>query len=148
MRSENPKTGTMVQTWIFRSDQEPNAALQSGEDASVCGDCPLRPITAKGTGGPICYATCSGGRAGIVNVYRSWAMGNIPLVAVEEAARLLSDKQVRLGSYGDPAAVPLPVWDAILEGASGWIGYTHQWDRPANMAGYRRFCMASVETAL
>ena len=42
--SKNPKTGTMVQTWILREDVAPHKAQKTGEDSSVCGDCPLRPL--------------------------------------------------------------------------------------------------------
>lgn len=144
-RTENPKTGAeVVQTWILRSDVAPNDALHSGEDSSVCGDCPLRPYTAAGTGKPVCYATCSGGRAAIVNLWRSYRMGNIPVVSLAEMERLLLGRQVRLGSYGDPAALPLPTWEAILGRSAGSIGYTHQW-RTCDQ-GFARYVMASVET--
>ena len=42
--SNNGKTGAMVQTFIMRRDIAPHIALKSGDDSSVCGDCPLRPI--------------------------------------------------------------------------------------------------------
>ena len=41
--SANAKTGAIVQTFIIRSDIAPMAALQSGEDESICGDCAHRP---------------------------------------------------------------------------------------------------------
>ena len=34
---------------------------------------------------------------------------------------------VRLGAYGDPAAVPFHVWDRALINSAGHNGYTHQW---------------------
>ena len=40
--SANAKTGDMLQTWILRSDVNPLAAIHTGRDVSVCGDCPLR----------------------------------------------------------------------------------------------------------
>ncbi len=134
----------MIQTWILREDVAPHDALHSGEDSSVCGDCVLRPFTAKGTGQPVCYASCSGGRAGIVNIWRSYEMGNIPLVSPEEAAELLRGRLVRLGSYGDPAAIPIGVWQRMLKSCAGSIGYTHQW-RTCDPA-WSRLVMASVET--
>ena len=42
--SSNEKTGPMVQTWIMRQDEAPHVAQRTGSDASVCGDCPLRPL--------------------------------------------------------------------------------------------------------
>jgi hypothetical protein len=49
--SSNPKTGPMVQTWILRADSSPQEAQRTGADASVCGDCPLRPLLARASGG-------------------------------------------------------------------------------------------------
>jgi hypothetical protein len=51
---------------------------------------------------------------------------------------------VRIGSYGDPAAVPLHIWQDFVQGTAGHTGYTHQW-RTA-YPGLREFCMASVDT--
>ena len=56
--------------------------------------------------------------------------------------RLFAGAFVRLGAYGDPAAVPVRVWQAVLAEARGWTAYTHQW-RTANLQG---FAMASCET--
>jgi hypothetical protein len=144
-RTENPKTGAeVVQTWILRQDVAPHDAIHSGEDSSICGECPLRPYTAKGTGKPVCYASCSGGRAAIVNTWRSFDAGNIPQTSPECAAEMLSGRLVRLGSYGDPAAIPLPIWEALLAKCGGSIGYTHQW-RICDTA-WSGLVMASVET--
>ena len=52
MRTDNPKTGAMVQTWIIRSDIDPMAASKEGLDSSVCGNCPLRHSL-----GGACYVT-------------------------------------------------------------------------------------------
>src|SRR5688572_11593138 len=94
LRTENAKTGDLVQTWILRADIAPHDALHSGDDYSICGACPLRPFTAAGTGKPVCYASCSGGRAGFVNIYRSYQMGNIPQIAPEEVAEWLRGRRV------------------------------------------------------
>jgi hypothetical protein len=51
---------------------------------------------------------------------------------------------VRLGSYGDPAAVPRHVWDDVCGSASGWTGYTHQWRDGFALAD---LCMASTESS-
>ena len=42
LRSDNRKTGDMVQTYILRADTHPVDALRDGSDASICGDCPHR----------------------------------------------------------------------------------------------------------
>lgn len=45
--SSNEKTGPMLQVWILAQDEAPHRAQWSGADASVCGDCPMRPIMAR-----------------------------------------------------------------------------------------------------
>lgn len=52
--------------------------------------------------------------------------------------------QLRIGAYGDPAAVPIEVWRPLLETAGGWTAYTHQW-RTAPQE-FRWWCMASVDS--
>lgn len=51
---------------------------------------------------------------------------------------------VRLGTYGDPAAVPTIVWHRLTEHASGHTGYTHQW-RTCDQS-LRTLCMASADS--
>jgi hypothetical protein len=53
---------------------------------------------------------------------------------------------VRLGTYGDPAAVPAAVWDALLQHSTGHTGYTHQHQTASAPANYNRM-MYSADTA-
>lgn len=41
--SDNVKTGRSVQIWILRKDIAPHVAQRTGDDRSVCGNCPNRP---------------------------------------------------------------------------------------------------------
>ncbi len=50
---------------------------------------------------------------------------------------------MRIGSYGDPGAVPIKVWRDFIAGSIGRTGYTHQWRRFPALAA---FCMASVDS--
>ena len=43
-KSHNKKTGAMIQTQIIRSDIDPIEASKTGEDFSICGNCPHRGI--------------------------------------------------------------------------------------------------------
>lgn len=43
-KSANTKTGGMVQVHILRTDVEPHVAQRTGDDQSVCGRCPMRPL--------------------------------------------------------------------------------------------------------
>jgi hypothetical protein len=131
MSTANAKTGDMVQTWILRSDMSPVEASKVGADASICGDCPQRWHL-----GGACYVNI-GQAPGAV--YRAYKRGAYPL---GDPATVGEGRKVRLGAYGDPAAVPATVWRALVSRALGHTGYTHQWRH----APLRDLCMASVDT--
>ena len=137
-QSTNRKTGAMVQTYILRSDVAPIAAVRQGADASICGDCKHR---GDGTGkGRTCYVNLGHGPTG---VFKAFERGRYPTVFGSGIADLGARRQVRLGTYGDPAAVPESVWRALLKDAAGWTGYSHQWrSRPS----LRDLVMASVDS--
>src|SRR5512147_1418289 len=66
-RSENRKTGDMVQVSFLVDGEEPHCATRSGADRSVCGNCPQRPAN-----GGACYVvTCKGP----LSAYRAWRRG-------------------------------------------------------------------------
>jgi hypothetical protein len=142
--SENDKTGPMAQVWILRADQDPvTAAHRTGADSSVCGDCPLRPsLAAKGAA--MCYVRKDTAPLG---VYRRFRIGKTPGVAPGVIGEYLVsiNRPVRLGAYGDPAAVPADVWHELLQPGVQWTGYTHQWRNPVARE-LRSIVMASVET--
>ena len=136
-KSRNEKTGDMVTTWIMRSDVAPVDALASGDDASVCGMCPHRPKL-----GGVCYVTVWQAPR---QIYKSYREGIYPRVTLAQAADAVAGRLVRLGSYGDPAAAPVAIWEALTSKAEGWTGYTHQW-RTAPDA-FKRLTMASADDA-
>lgn len=141
--STNRKTGAFVQVYVLPEDESPLDALFSGRDEAVCGACPLRP-KALGDGtrtlGP-CYVNVG---QGPLAVYRAYRRGGYPEFNPQAHLELFRGQLVRLGAYGDPAAVPLAVWEAICSVARNWTGYTHAW-KTAD-PGLARFCMASVES--
>jgi hypothetical protein len=137
--SSNRKTGDMLQTWILRHDTAPNAAVKTGADASVCGNCPLRPTRYKSEGHRRpCYVKAWQAPLSVWKAHRD--ADTVPLDVVPA---LVGNLQVRRGSYGDPAAVPDEVWEALSNGARS-TGYTHQWRTATGLA---RRVMASVHTA-
>lgn len=174
-RSNNAKTGDVPQLWILRADRDPIAAVNDGSDVAVCGSCPLRGrIGNRG-----CYVVM---HHAPLSVWRAWQRGRYALAwrtmpspsgwpgaigstrsdAPESTVlrRATAGRTVRLGAYGDPAAVPRHVLDAIVSDAAAWTGYTHAWrdgfalgdlvlasaESPADVAdaeasGYRAFML-------
>lgn len=136
--SKNRKTGDFVQTYILSDEKEsPVIAANSGADESVCGDCIHRRTNGWGT----CYVNLGQGPRAVYNAYKN---GNYPEYHPSMLDDYFSGSIIRLGSYGDPAAVPLKVWRRILNVSEGWVGYTHQWKKCD--PGLRQYTMASVET--
>lgn len=126
--SANRKTGWMAQTWILHKHTDPVEAHKNEDDRSVCGDCPHRIHST-------CYVEL--GRAPL-NAWRAYKRGSYTNRFPNLAGRAL-----RIGSYGDPGAVPIWVWDKLAKGTSGHTGYTHQWRQRPDL---QKYCMASVET--
>jgi hypothetical protein len=153
LHSENEKTGNMVQTYILRSDMTPLDALASGADVSICGACPHRPKTIRErdrkTGRftsrrvRTCYVDVG---KSVQQVFGAFARGSYPQLEPVDGAPLLADRMVRLGAYGDPAAIPAHVWIALLAYAKGHTGYTHQWRKPM-AADLAPIVMASADSA-
>lgn len=123
--SENDKTGNMLQTWIMRSDIDPISASRTGADVSICGNCIHRgKPSKKATGWAIersCYVNLLYGPNGIFKAYHR---GSYRRPA--DLATIGRDRMVRIGTYGDGAAVPQHIWDALCRYAAGWTAYTHQ----------------------
>lgn len=130
----NEKTGDLLQTWILRSHVSPTAAVVSGRDVSICGDCKLRGSSPADR---LCYVTVF---QAPLAVYKAYKRGNYRPLDLAS----IRGRGIRLGAYGDPAAIPTHVWQMLLTGASTWTGYTHQW-RSCDRA-LSRIIMASVDS--
>jgi len=136
--SSNRKTGDVLQLWIFPQGESPSAAVKTGADASVCGQCRHRPSL-----GGSCYVrTSDAPRA----VWASWSRGRYPVVDHATLSALVDGALVRLGSWGDPAAMPLSAVLPWIGSAARVVGYTHQWGEPFALP-WRALCMASVDSA-
>ena len=131
--SKNPKTGPMIQTWIMRSDIEPHHAIKTGADVSVCGQCPHRPAK-NGS----CYVTTF---QAPLSVFRAYHRGSYDNATIDQFQGL----PLRMGSYGDPLAVPLAAWKKLLDVCNGHTGYTHQW-QSSKSRKWRELVMASCDT--
>ncbi len=134
-KTENKKTGDMIQTYIIRRDMHPMLARRLGEDKSICGDCKHKEQST-------CYVNLCHGPIGVFHAlvdgsYREWQDSDIDL---------FRNRYFRIGSYGDPAAVPYEVWERICGAAAGFTGYTHQWDNKKIDPRLKNICMASVDS--
>lgn len=137
LSTTNEKTGNMVQTWILRSDVAPNEAVKTGQDESVCGGCVHRHYL-----GGSCYVLPF---QAPLNIYKSYKKGNYPKLTAEYMW-MLAGRDIRLGAYGDPAAVPYYVWKGVVSVANSRTGYTHQANHPDFDARILEFCMVSADT--
>ena len=123
--NRNTKTGHVVQTYILRSDINPLEASKTGADYSICGNCPMRgEVTTdpnrKIAKGRKCYVNLG---QGVLIVYKSFLRG---VYQEGDPAEMGRGRFVRVGTYGDPAAVPQRVWELLLSDADGFTAYTHQ----------------------
>jgi len=143
--SKNTKTGgDLLQVFIMCADIAPHAALKTGDDYSVCGDCRHRPtILEDGTVIPgSCYVTVHHGPRA---AWQCWATGSgYGELSLAVDAAVLASTGIRFGAYGDPAAVPFSVWEPLLALAPFHTGYTHQW-RDGRFDVFASFLMASAD---
>lgn len=139
-QSSNSKTGDMVQTYIIRADVDPVSAVRTLADVSICGTCKHRGRI--GFTDRSCYVNVGQGPNAI---FRALMKGRYPTLNEEQTRAIGAGRMVRLGTYGDPFAVPVAVWRALIADAIGHTGYTHTWRDPAAQA-LRDLCMASADT--
>jgi hypothetical protein len=134
-KSANSKTGNMIQVAVLIDGINPVEAIKVGADVAICGTCPHRSKASGGSGA--CYVNVGQGpRSSHVS---HTAKGSVPF-DVER----FRGQRVRFGSYGDPAAVPVEIWQQIAAVADGVTSYTHAW-RTADRR-FAEFSMASTDT--
>ena len=132
--SRNVKTGKMIQVWIIAdSGKTTIQSHKDGDDESCCGDCKHRHFGS-------CYVNLG---QGVAHIYDAHLRGRYPAMT-EDSIEKFRGKFVRFGAYGDPAAVPMHVWEPLLAVCKGHTAYTHQWHR--GNKEYQSFCMASCDT--
>ena len=140
--SANDKTGAMVQTFIMRRDVDPNKALKTGDDSSVCGGCKFRPIY---KGDVRCYVRVYQAPLSVWNAFQRGRYA-VPDVDFDDALlpEIFAGLSFRIGSYGDPAAIPARIWKRATRLVKNRTGYTHQWKKRIG-AGLKNLCMASAD---
>jgi hypothetical protein len=125
----NAKTGAVVQTYILVDGINPLEASKTGADFSICGNCAMRgEVTTdpnrKQAKNRRCYVNLG---QGVLIVYKSFLRG-VYAMADNTADRksIGRGRFVRVGTYGDPAAVPAAVWEELLSEADTFTAYSHQ----------------------
>ena len=152
LSTDNEKTGNMIQTWILLADTPPIEAINTGDDKAICGDCPLRGIVealANKTGKHSTRNRMRGCYVSVKNapraVYDAFKRGRYEYWDKETHAQYFEGRKLRLGAYGDPVAVPLPIWKRVLPLCVGWTGYSHQWKR-IKYQRWSKYIMASTHS--
>jgi len=144
--SSNAKTGSMLQSFILADNgQSPIEASRTGGDYSICGNCPHRGTVdpTKLTGwsvGRSCYVLLHQAPTAVYNAYNR---GSYPMAGRDDLRALGRGRMIRVGSYGDPAAVPASVWRELLSEAKGHTAYTHQSGMKGANVDYNRFMVSA-----
>jgi hypothetical protein len=99
----------------------------------------LRGIGGKERG---CYVTVAHAPN---NIYKTMGRGKYDLLTPDAVNALLKRNRIglRLGAYGDPAALPSDVISSLVCGLGHWTGYTHAWKSRPDLAP---FVMASADS--
>ena len=130
--SDSDRKG-MIQTWIMRTDIAPHVAIKSGADESVCGGCIHRPSL-----GGACYVL---GYQAPLAIWKAYHRGGYD----HQLEPIAIGRDLRLGAYGNPSAVPVGIWGQHTKGAETITGYDHRW-RDLDPSMWAQFVMASTET--
>lgn len=132
--STNRKTGPMAQMYILREDISPVEAVKTGEDYSVCGNCPHRGENGKGRS---CYVDPWRGPQ---SVWRALPKYKPYVPGVIRAHQL----GLRLGAYGATAAIPFEYTEQAAKDALYTTGYDHEW-RTCDQR-LKKYLMASCDS--
>ena len=153
--SRNAGTGDMLQLYIIRSDMMPEVARHTGADAAICGDCPMRGrVVSLDEARDIAATLPAGQRAQLIKriktaqdkgqdtinierpcyvivsqaptiIYKAYQRGLYREATPEQAAQHVRGRALRIGAYGDSAALPLGVVEPLAAVADTVTNYTH-----------------------
>ena len=154
LNSSNRKTGNMAQVWILRSDISPVEALATGDDYSICGNCPHRKGENSYVDGVLtftdnqkrsCYVNVGQAPNSVYKTYKAGKYVKDPMCL--EARKAVKGRKIRFGAYGDPSIIRPVIVNTLIKAASGHTGYTHQWRQPFADA-FKGLFMASVDGSI
>lgn len=125
LHSENEKTDDMVQVYIIPKDESPLDALKNGRNRGACGTCWLQGWYDENgkAHDRVCYVNMGHGPR---VVYAAYSKGAYPKYNRKLNECMLKGRRIRIGAYGDPAALPLNIVTYLAEISDGWTGYSHQ----------------------
>ena len=136
--SSNRKTGRVLQSRILQQNILPTEAAKKGLDQGICADCPMK---SSQTGA--CYVNL----APVNQIYRKHFAGTYSKLSANEIEVFKRYRYpLRIGSYGDPTAVPFDIWESIIRASYGYTGYTHLWRSDECDARWKKYLMASVQS--
>ena len=134
--TSNRKTGRILQSWVIQKKIVPTEAAKRGLDRGICGDCPMKLSKIRS-----CYVNL----LPVNNIHRKYVAGTYPKFSKNEIEVLKRYRYpIRIGSYGDPTAVPFDVWEPIILASGKHTGYTHNW-LECNES-WKQYLMASVQS--
>ncbi len=144
LNSSNRKTGNMAQVFIVKREVSPLEAIASGEDYSICGNCPHRRRWDETLQRYVrsCYVNVG---QSVSSVWRAYKAGKYATdLTVKDGKKYLTEKKIRWGAYGDPAVINPIIFHAVNGAAAGHTAYTHQW-REDFAQVYKGSMMASCD---
>ena len=135
-RSQNKKTDDLIQTFVLPTDSHPIEARKTNNHNHFCGDC---IHVANDT----CYVDWGKAPSQVWGCYKR---GNYARFDPYIHGQYLRGRMMRCGSAGEPTAVPIDVWDNLLQSSRirSHTGYTHRW-RICDQ-DYRHLFLASCDT--
>jgi hypothetical protein len=138
LSSNNRKTGDMVQVWILSEDTHPVQLSADKQDHVICGNCPHRQSL-----GGACYVNIGQAPAA---VFKAYQRGLYPVYDASKHDALFKGRKIRLGAYGDPAAMPFEIAEHIVSLSDGHTAYTHQQKHAGFDPRFLSLCMVSADT--
>ena len=128
----------LLQSWIIQQNLVPTEAAKKGLEKGICGTCPLK-LSQTGA----CFVNL----LPVNNIYRKYFAGSYSKFSANEIEVIKRYRYpIRIGSYGDPTAVPFDVWKPIISASGGHTGYTHRWDNNECDSRWKKYLMASVQS--
>jgi hypothetical protein len=175
--SANTATGTMSQVYIMRSDISPVSAIATGADSAICGDCKMRGrVVSLDTATHIAWGLDTSRRRALLRriesardhgestlnieracyvrteqaptvIFKAYCAGSYPNVTPRAAADRVRGGELRIGAYGDSAALPIRAVRPLADAADVLTNYTHGAGYvPGRAKRLANFTMASADT--